>query len=130
MVHIQQTRALCVPTRQHTLGNQAAIGAGKIQRGIVFGKICGGFGRVFRQPCVVKFIHMVAQNMLPQAARTTVYQQLQALRIERGGQAVGRVNGIHRLQLGKMVSAADGTQGSLKRMLRQQLVYPRLPILA
>ena len=68
--------------------------------------------------------------MLPQAARTAVYQQLQALRIERGGQAVGRVNGAHDLQLGKMVAAADGTQGSLKRMLRQQLVYPRLPILA
>ena len=79
---------------------------------------------------MAEFVHMAAQNLLPQAARTAVYQQLQALRIERGGQAVGRVNGIHRLQLGKMVAAADGTQGSLKRMLRQQLVYPRLPILA
>ena len=60
VVHIQQARSFRIPTRQHALGNQAAVGAGKIQRGGVLRQIFGGFGRAFRQSGVSELVHMGA----------------------------------------------------------------------
>jgi hypothetical protein len=51
---------------------------------------------------------MAAQYFLPQAARTAVYQQLQAAGLETCGQQAGVVDGIDCLQFGKVVAAADG----------------------
>ena len=72
-------------------------------------------------------VHMGAQNGLPQTARTAVYQKLQALGVEMFGQQFGYVNGIHCLQFGKMVAAANGAERSAVCGLEQQFAYARVP---
>ena len=53
------------------------------------------------------------QNLLTQAARTAVYQQLQTVCIKVSGQQISAVNGFDGLQFGKMIAAADGADSEV-----------------
>ena len=54
---------------------------------------------------------MTLQNLLAQSARTAMYQQLQMVFIKIYREQIGAINGINGLQLGKMVTTANRTDG-------------------
>ena len=108
VVYIEQTLSAAVPLRQHSFGNQYAVGAGKVEGGLVFRQIICRIGAAFGQAVMAEPFDMAAQYFLPQTARTAVYQQLQAVGLETCGQQAGVVDGIDCLQFGKVVAAADG----------------------
>ena len=96
----------------------------------MFGQIGLGVGAVVVQTLMAECFNVAAQDVSAQPARAAVDEQLQRVGTEVFRQQIGAVNGINGLQLGKMVAAADGAQGSLKGGVGQDFVDPRLPFAA
>ena len=114
MVHVQHTAALGVHIAQQPLCHQLAVAARVAQGRVVLRQVGGGLGRVGLQTPMTEGIDMLAQDALTQAPRAAVHQEQQTLRVDaQRGQGLGRVHGVHLLELGEVVAAADGAQRGL-----------------